>query len=90
MHVIVCAHVIQSIQKTHQGEDKKQVQLEPNGYFNKLMHMTTNTHLNISTDTMHQCDTSSTAPKNTMHMLANDLDEWAEPMEPTSLLSLLS
>ena len=48
MHVIVCMHATQPIQHTHQGKDKKQVQLELNMYFDKLMHMTTNTPLKIS------------------------------------------
>lgn len=37
-------------------------------------------HLKISTDTLHQCVSSSTVPKKTMRMLADDLDEGAEPM----------
>jgi hypothetical protein len=79
MHVIVCMHAIQPIQHTHQGEDKKQVQLELNMYFDKLMCIT-HTHLKISTDTMHQCVSGSAAPKKTMCMLADELDEGAEPM----------
>jgi len=80
MHVIVHTHVIQPIQQTHQGEDKKKVQLELNMYFGKLMCMTTNTHLKISMDTMHQCVFSSAAPKKTMHMLVDELDEGSKPM----------
>lgn len=75
MHVIVCTHAIQPIQHTHQGEDKKQVQLETNMYFCKLMHMNTCTHLKISMDSIHQCVASSAAPKKTMRMLADELDE---------------
>jgi len=75
MHVIVCTHAIQPIQHTHQGEDKKQVELELNMYFGKLMHMTTNAHLKINTDTMHQGVSGSATPKNTMRMLEDELDE---------------
>jgi len=53
MHAIENTHEIQPIQHTHQGEDKKQVKLEMNMYFSKLMRMTTSTHLKISTNTMH-------------------------------------
>lgn len=49
----MCTHEIQPIQHTHQGEDKKQFHLEPNRYFSKMMRMTTNTHLNIITETIH-------------------------------------
>ena len=80
MHVIVRTHVIPPIQHTHQGEDKKQVQLELNMYFSKLMHMNTNAHLKISTDTMHQCVFGSVAPKKTMCMITDELDEGVEPM----------
>ena len=80
MHVIICMHVIQLIQHTHQDKDKKQVQLGLNMYFGKLMHMTTNTYLNTKMDSMHQFVSSSTIPRNTMSMLANELDKGAEPM----------
>ena len=80
MHVIERMHAIQPIQQTHQGKDKKKVQLGLNMHFGKLMHMTTNTHLKIGMDTMHQCVASSTVPKNTMCMLVDELDEGAEPM----------
>ena len=80
MHVIMCMHAIQPIQHTHQGKYKKKVQLGLKMYFDKLMCMTTNTHLKINTDTMHQCVSGSTVPKKTMHMLADELDEGAEPM----------
>jgi len=80
MHVIERMHVIQPIQHTHQGEDKKQVQLGLNIHFGKLMRMTTNTHLKISMDTMHQCVAGSTVPKKTMCMLADQSDEGDEPM----------
>jgi len=80
MHVIVHTHAIQLIQHTHESEDKKQVQLELNMYFGKLMRMTSSTHLNIITYTMHKCVAGSTAPKKTMRMLADELDEGAKPM----------
>ena len=80
MHVIVHPHAIQPIQRTHQGEDKKQIQLELNMYFGMLMHMNTSTHLKISMDIMHQCVVGSAPPKKTMHMLADELDEGAEPI----------
>ena len=81
MHVIVCTHEILPIQHTHQGKDKKQVQLELSMYFDKLMRMTTSTHLKINMDTMHQCVVGSAAPKKTMHMLADELDEGAIAMQ---------
>jgi len=80
MHVIEHAHEIQPIQHTPQGEDKKKVQLELNMYFGKLMHMTTNTHLKFSMDTMHQCVAGLATPKKTTRMLAYKLDEGVEPM----------
>ena len=80
MHVVEHTHVIQPIQHTHQGEDKKQVQLGLNMQFGKLMRMTTNTHLKISTDTMHQCVVGSNVHKKTVRMLADKLDEVVEPM----------
>ena len=67
MHVVERTHAIQPIQHTHQGEDKKQVQLGLNMYFDKLKRVTTNTHLKIK----H-------IPKKTMCMLADELDEGVE------------
>ena len=72
MHVIVHTHATQPIQHTHQGEDKKQVQMELNMYFGKLMCMTTNTPLNINTNTMNKCVSSSGVPKKTMQMLVDE------------------
>lgn len=40
-------------------------------YFNKLMHMVTSTHLEISTDTMHQYIVGLATLKMTMHMLSD-------------------
>ena len=80
MHGILCMHVIQPIQHTHQGEDKKQVQLKLNMYFSKLMHITTSTHLKIIKNNIHHCVVSLATPKKTMHMLADELDEGVEPM----------
>lgn len=77
MHVIECMHAIPPIQHTHQAEEKKQVQLGMNMSINKLMHMITSTHLEISTGTMHQCAISSTIPKKIMRMLVDELDEGA-------------
>lgn len=73
-------HVIQPIEHTHQGKDKKQVQQGLNMYFGKLMCMITNTHLKISMDTLHQCVSNLAAPKKTMRMIVDELDEGAEPM----------
>ena len=73
-------HALQPIQHTHQGKDKKQVQLEQNMYFGKLMCTTINTQLNINTEIMHQCVVGLAASKKTMRMLADELDEGAEPM----------
>lgn len=80
MHVIVHTHATQPIQHTHQGKDKKQVQLALNMYFDKWMWMTTSTHSNISMETMHQSVASSATPKKTIHMLVEELDEGAEPI----------
>lgn len=80
MNVIQCTHGIQPIQHTHQGKDEKQVQPGLNMYFGKLMCMTTSTHLKINMFTMHQCVSDSTIPKETMHMLADELDEGVKPM----------
>ena len=84
MHVIVHMHAIQPTQLTHQGKDKKQVQLELNMYFGKLMRMTTSTHLKISMETMHQCVADSATPKNTMRMLADELDEGGRTNAPVA------
>ena len=46
-------HVIPPIWHTHREENKMQVRLELNMYFNKFMCITTSTHLKITTDTMH-------------------------------------
>jgi len=80
MHVIVHTHAIQPVQHTHQGEDKKQVQMDLNMYFDKLMRMTIGKHLKISIETMHQCVAGSAVPKKTMCMLIYELDEGPEPM----------
>ena len=80
MHVIVHMHAIQPIEHTHQCKDKKQVQLELSMYFEKLMHMTTSTHLKISMDTLNECVSGSATPKKTMHMLANMLEEGVDAM----------
>ena len=77
MHVVDRTHAIQPIQHTHQGEEKKKIQLGLNMYFDKLMCMTTSTHLKISMDTIHECVVDSIIPKNTMHTLAEELDEGA-------------
>ena len=74
MHVIVRTHAIPPIWHTHQGKDEKQVSLELNMYFDKLMRMVTNTHLEISADTMHQYVCGPTTLKTMMHMLSNELD----------------
>ncbi len=52
-----------------------QVRLELNMYFDKMMCMVNNTHLDISTDVMHQCVVSPAALKTMMHMLSNKLDK---------------
>ena len=53
MDVIERTHAIPPIWYTHWGEDKKQVCLELNLYFDKLMCMVTSTQMEISIDTMH-------------------------------------
>jgi len=68
IHVIMRMHAIQTIHHIDRGEDKKQVQLELNMYFCKLICRITNIHLKIAMDTMHQCVFSSVAPKETIHM----------------------
>ena len=82
MHVIVCTHVIPPVWHTHQGKDKKQVQLELNMYFDKLMLMATNTCLESSVDTMHQHVVSQVAPRMTMCMLSDKLDGGAISVYP--------
>ena len=75
MHVILHMHAIPPIWHTHQGKDKKQVQLELNMYSDKLMCMVTNTCLEISAYTMHQHFVSSVVT--TMSMLSDELDRGA-------------
>jgi len=81
-HACHCAHTCNPTHSTHLPRQRqKQVQLKLNMYFDKLMCMTTSKKLKIRTDTMHQCVSGSTTPKKTMHILANKLDEGAEPMQ---------
>lgn len=77
MHVIVCMHAIPPIWHTHLGEDKKQVRLELNMYFDKLMWMVTNTHLEITTEIMHQYVAGLDTLKTLMCMLSKELDRGA-------------
>ena len=82
MHVIVRTHEIPPIWHTHRGKDKKQVQLDLNMYFNKLMRTTTSTCLEINADTMHQHVVGPVVTKNTMHMLLDELDGGAISVYP--------
>jgi len=43
-------------------------------YFEHVMHLATNAHLEINTDTMHQYVDGLAALKTMMHMLTNELD----------------
>jgi len=77
MHAIVRTHTIPPIWHTHQGKDKKQVQLELNMYVDKLMCTTTNTCMERNVDTMHQHVVGPVTPRMTMHMLLDELDRGA-------------
>ena len=74
IHVIMRTHATPPIWHTHWGEEKKQVQLELNMYFDKLMCTNMDTYLEINADTMHQHVTGPVAPKTAMHMLSDELD----------------
>lgn len=73
MHVIVRTHPIPPIYYIDRDEDKKQVQLELNIYFEKLTWPTTSTCLEITIDTMHQHVVSPVTPRMTMCMLSDEL-----------------
>lgn len=53
MDVIVHMHAITVMRHTYRGKDKKQVSLEMNMYFDKLMCTVISTHSEIIIDTMH-------------------------------------
>ena len=46
-------------------------------YFEKLMHMASNTHLEINTNIMHQSVVAPTTFKIMLHVLSNELDRGA-------------
>ena len=82
-HVCHCAHACDAtIWHTHQGEDRKQVQLALNMYFGKLMCTTTITYLEISADTMHQHVVGPVTPRTSMCMLSDELDGGAISVYP--------
>ncbi len=54
-------------------------------YFNKLMHMVTRTHMDISTDTMHQYVVGSVAAKKIICMLSDELDREAISVYPDAM-----
>jgi len=85
MHVIVHTDAIPPIWHTHRCEDKKQVQLELNMYFNKLMCAATNTCLEINTYTMHEDVAGPAAPRMTMRMLSDELDGGAILVYPNAM-----
>jgi len=85
MHVIVHTHAITPIWHTHWGEDKNQVQLELNMYFDKLMHMAMSTCLESSIDTMHQNIVDLVIPRTTMHMLVDELGREAISVHPDAM-----
>jgi len=82
MHVIMCMHVIPPIWHTHWCEYKKQVRLELNTYFDKLMHMTISTCLEINAYSMHEHVTGLVASRITMHMLSDVFNGWAISVYP--------
>ena len=87
MQVIMRTHATLLIQHTHQGEYKKKAQLKLNKYFIKVMHMTTNAHLKINTNTMHQFVVDLIAPKKNMHMLEDKLEGGATHMHRDAMVA---
>lgn len=85
MDVIACMYAIPPICHTHRGEDKKKDQLELNMYFDMLMHMVTNTHLEINTNIMHQYVAGPAALKTMMHMILDELDRGAILVYPNTI-----
>ena len=77
MNFIVRTHVIPAIWHAHRGKDKKQVRLELNMYFDKLMYTVTITHLKINIDIVNQYVFHPATLKMMMHMLSNELDRGA-------------
>ena len=69
MDVVVCTHVIPCIWTLTELKTKKQVRLEIDSYFDKLMHIATSANLSISADIMHKYVASPTALKKMMCML---------------------
>ena len=85
MHVIFHTHAIPPVWHTHRAEDKKQVWLELNIYFDNLMCMVTSIHLEINTDTMHQYVVGWTTLKTMMCMLLDELDRGARSVYPDAM-----
>ena len=54
-------------------------------YFGKLMCMTTNTHLKIITNPMHQCVAAPAALKTMMSILLDELDRGAKSVYPDAM-----
>ena len=78
MDVIVRMHTIPSMSTLTEVKTKDQVQLELDMYFDELMHISTNTHLEISAYTMRQYVAGLTTHKTMMHMLLDELDRGAK------------
>jgi len=74
MDVILCTHVIPSINTLIEVKEKNQVRLELDMYVEQLMHIATSKDLQMSVDTMHQYVTGMAALKTMIHMLSNKLD----------------
>ena len=75
-------HVIPSIGTLTEANTKNQVRLELDMYFDELMHISTSTHLEISTDTMYQYVTGLATLKTMMRMLLDELDRGAKLVYP--------
>ena len=78
MEVIVHTHAIPSLGTLTQVKTKKQVRLELDLCFDKLMHIATSPNFPISADIMHKYVAGPATLKTTMHMLSYELDRGAQ------------
>lgn len=78
MDVIVCMHMIPSINTLTEVKANVQVQLELDMYFEPFMNTTTSVDLQMSTDTMHKYGVCPTTPKTMLHTLHDKLDRDAK------------
>lgn len=82
--VTVRTHAIPFIGTLTTTKRNNQVRLELSMYFDELMCLATNTHLEISADTMHQYVVGPIALKTMMHMLSDELDRGAKSVYPNA------